>query len=259
VANQDDGVVLEGTLVAEDYIGLEEHDLLWFKLPLGEERLEFFAQVYTTEIVGPKEARFRTVPTPLAEPVVAALKRAIGSAFQRSPYEIWPLLSSPCDLYSLGVLATRMLLANSQSNLPVVLDEILSLAQHFGKEASDTPSLVAQLRILTERDQHVLDLISPHALTESGESPAQARARIPLDLWLESIALLLRFFPGVGAHSFSRSLGDVSPQALETVFDVPIQEVENLVVRLRAALIPTFGVNEEIAGVLSNELAAGEG
>src|SRR6185369_3085299 len=59
---QNEGVVLEGTLVAEDYLGLDAHDLLWFKLPLGEERLEFFAQVYTTENVGPKEARFRTVP-----------------------------------------------------------------------------------------------------------------------------------------------------------------------------------------------------
>ena len=41
VTTETEGIVLEGTLVAEDYLTVESHDLLWFKLPLGEERLEF--------------------------------------------------------------------------------------------------------------------------------------------------------------------------------------------------------------------------
>src|SRR5262249_17982897 len=151
------------------YLGLSVHDLLWFKLPLGEERLQFFAQVYTSEKVGPKEARFRTVPTQYSEKTVAALKRSVGSAFQRSPYEIWPLLSSPCDLFSLGVIATRLLLANSQTSLPVVLDEILSLAQQFSKDSTDTESVLTELKRLSSKDQRVLELISPHALIGSND------------------------------------------------------------------------------------------
>ncbi|MGH7972010.1 MAG: hypothetical protein ACREIC_25135, partial [Limisphaerales bacterium] len=104
------GLVWEGTLVAEDYLGVQPQDLLWFKLPLGEQRLEFFAHVCSSELVGPKEARFRTLPTVLADSVVARLKSASGTMFQRAPYEICPLLSSPCDLYSLGVMGIRILL-----------------------------------------------------------------------------------------------------------------------------------------------------
>ena len=51
-----DGLVLEGTMVAQDYLSLDPYDLLWFKLPLGEERLEFYAHVYPSENVGPREA-----------------------------------------------------------------------------------------------------------------------------------------------------------------------------------------------------------
>ncbi|MGH7971003.1 MAG: hypothetical protein ACREIC_19960, partial [Limisphaerales bacterium] len=85
------GTVLEGTLVAEDYLGLDPHDLLWFKLPIGEDRVEFHAHVYTAEAVGPKEARFRTVPAKLPESVVATLQNT--GAFAKAPYEVWPLLS----------------------------------------------------------------------------------------------------------------------------------------------------------------------
>jgi hypothetical protein len=256
VLTERDGVVLEGTLVAEDYLGLDAHDMLWFKLPLGEERLEFYAHVHTSETVGPKEARFRTVPAKHTESVIASLKRATGTAFQRSPYEIWPLLSSPCDMFSLGVIATRILLANSQGNLAVILDEILSLAQRFGKQPNDADSFLSQLKALAERDQHVLDLISPHGLMESGDSPEAARSKIQMEPWLETIGLLLRLFPGVSPHSFCRSFGDVSALALETVFDRPIQELEAIALRLRSALLPSLSANEDIASVLLSQLAS---
>lgn len=254
VKTETDGIVLEGTLVAEDYLGLESNDLLWFKLPLGEERLEFFAHVYVSEAVGPKEARFRTVPVRLADAVVASLKRVAGTVFPRSPYEIWPLLSSPCDLFSLGVLAVRLLLANARSNLPVILDEVQSFTRRLGKESNEKTDFLQVLKSAVEKDGHLFDLISPNSLTESGGTPQQARARIRLDLWLETMSVVLRLFPGAGAHSFCRNLGDVSPLALETVFDRPLQELENLLLRLRTVLVPSLFANEEIASAIVEEL-----
>jgi hypothetical protein len=257
VLAESDGTTIEGTLVAEDYLGLNAHDLLWFKLPLGEERLEFYAHVHTSETVGPKEARFRTVATKLSESLVASLKQASGSSFQKAPYEVWPLLSSPCDLYSLGIMAVRLLLANSQSNLPVIVDEILSLARHLGKEAGAKDELLPRLKALVEREPKLLDLISPHSLIERDWTPAQARAHICLDVWLDAICVLVRMFPGAGAYSYCKSFGDVSPLALETVFHPPIQELETLVARLRTILAPSLCANEEIAGVLLEQLSRG--
>jgi hypothetical protein len=253
VITESEGTVLEGTLVAEDYLGLDSHDLLWFKLSVGEQRLEFFAHVYTSEAVGPREARFRTVPTQLAEAVTGHLQRAAGTVFARSPYEIWPLLSSPCDMYSLGVMAVRILLANNQSNLPVVLDEVVGLARHLGKAKPGEPSLPDELNAAFDRDARLLDLVSPHNLIESGGSPQEARNKINLDLWLEAISIVLRLFPGTGVHSFCKDLGDVSPLALETVFDRPIEELERLLLRFRSVLLPGLSANEEIAAIILAE------
>ena len=255
VLSEADGISLEGTLVAEEYLGLDPHDLLWFKLPLAEERLEFYAHVYASEAVGPKEARFRTVPAKLSESAVTSLKRVAGTVFPRSPYEIWPLLSSPCDLFSLGVMAVRILLANSQSNLPVILDEVLSLARLLGKDVNEESDLLPRLKSLIEPDQQLLDLVSPHALVESGDSPQQARSKMRLELWFDTIGLVLRLFPGAGTHSFCKSFGDVSPLALETVFDRPIEGFETLALRLRSVLVPSLSANEEIASVLLEQLA----
>ena len=256
VTTETDGTVLEGTLVAEDYLGLDPHDLLWFKLPLGEQRLEFFAHIYTSEAVGPREARVRTVPAKLAESASAHLQRSAGTVFARSPYEIWPLLSSPCDMYSLGVMAVRILLANSNSNLPVVLDEVLGLARHLGKDDKGEDAFLPKLKSSLERDQRLLDLVSPHHLIGSGGSPQEARNKIQMDLWLEAIAFLLRLFPGAGSQSFCRDLGDVSPLALETVFDRPIEELERMVLRLRSVLLPSLSANEEVASVVLDQLTA---
>lgn len=250
VTKEGDGTVLEGTLVAEDYLGLDPHDLLWFKLPLGEQRLEFFAHVYTSEAVGPREARFRTIPTQLAGSATEHFQRAAGTVFARSPYEIWPLLSSPCDMYSLGVMTVRMLLANNKSNLPVVLDEVLGLARHLGKGEKQEANPLAALKKSLEQDQRLRDLVSPHQLVESGSSPEEARKRIQMDLWLEVMAFLVRLFPGCGSQSFCKDLGDVSPLALESVFDRPIEELERLLLRFRSVLLPSLSANDEIAGII---------
>jgi hypothetical protein len=252
VANENDGVVLDGRLVAEDYLAVDPHDLLWFRLPLADERVDFFAHVYTSETDTNKsrETRFRTVPAKLGQPVEAALKRVVGTVFPRSPYEIWPLLSSPCDLFSLGVIAVRVLLANAGTNLAVILDETLSLARLLGKQPAAEESLAPGLWSLLEKDRRLLDVLSPHSLTESSATAAQARAKIHLKLWVETMAVVLRLFPGSGAHSFCKDFGDVSPLALETVFDAPIQELEALLLRLRSTLAPSLSANEEIAAII---------
>lgn len=256
VAVEAGGAVLEGTLRADDYLGLHPRDLLWFRLPLAEnQRVEFYAHVYASETVGPKEARFRTVPARLSESLMTELKRRVGTSLSRSPYEIWPLLSSPCDMFSLGVVAVRSLLANRSGNLPVILDDVLSLARYLGKEVKEGEALQPRLKKLLDQDPHLLDLVSPHALVEPARAPEQARSEIVLDLWLETIELVLRLFPGAGPHSYCRDDGDVSPLALEKVFDRPIQELETLVGRLRSVLVPSLSDNQEIAEVIGKELA----
>ena len=185
---------------------------------------------------------------------MAALKGIVGTVFPRSPYEIWPLLSSPCDLFSLGVLAVRILLANHQSNLPVILDEVLSLSRRLGENAKPGDDLVKKLAALMEKDKHLAALLSPGALMGTVQPGVLGKAAA--DLWLETMTLILSFFPGTGPHSFCKNFGDVSPLALENIFDRPIQELESLVWRLRSVLVPSLTDNEEIADILLKELTS---
>jgi hypothetical protein len=253
VITEADGTVLEGTLVAEEYLRLDPHDLLWFKLPVGDERFEFCAHVYTAEAVGPKEARFRTVPTKLPDAVAATLKTTV--AFAKAPYEVWPLLSSPCDMHSLGIIAIRVLLANSKSNLPVIVDDILGLARHVGKDPEQGQGMLPGLQAMLEKEPKLFELVSPCSLVEREWTQDQARSQIYLPLWLETIAWLLRLFPGAGAQSYCKSFGDVSPLALETIFDAPVQELEQFILRLRSLLVPSIMANEEIADVILEQLS----
>jgi hypothetical protein len=254
VTSETDGLVLEGTLVADDYLRADPQDLLWFTLPLAEERLEFFARIRTSEAAGPKEARFRTLPVKLGESMSASLKKFAGTGFGKSPYELWPLLSSPCDLFSLGVVAVRVLLANGQSNLPEILDEVLSLARQVEKHVKDEGGFLPGMQALIKGDPHFLELVGPHKLVDSGHSPQEAWAKIQSELWLETVGLILRLFPGSGSHGFCKDFGDVSPLALETVLDRPLQELETLVLRARSVLTPSLSANEEIASLILAQL-----
>ena len=206
--------------------------------------------------MGPREARFRTVPVKLGESANAALKRVAGTVFAKSPYEIWPLLSSPCDMFSLGIMAVRILLSNGTCSFPVIIDEVLGLSRHLGTQVKNANDILPVFKALVQREQRLFDLVSPHNLIEGKEQPQSARERIHKEIWLDTMGLVLRLFPGAGPHSFCKDFGDVSPLALETIFDRPIQELETLLLRLRSVLTPSLFANEEIANILVSRLAA---
>lgn len=152
-------------------------------------------------------------------------------------------------------MAIRILLANSKTNLPVMIDDVLGLARHIGKDSAAGDPLLPKLKSLLEREKNLMDLVGPHSLIQREWTPEQAREQIHMDIWVETICLVLRLFPGAGSHSYCKSFGDVAPIALEKVFDHPIQELEALVLRLRSALAPSLSANEEIASVLLEQLA----
>jgi len=114
---------------------------------------------------------------------------------------------------------------------------------------------VAELQKLVQSEPRFYDLIGPGALVESGFTSQQAWSAIHGSTWLETISLLLRFFPDTGANAFCKSLGDVSPVALETVFDPALQTLEVLVLRLRNLLTPAFSMNDEIAAVIAEHIS----
>src|SRR5437773_6831513 len=136
----------------QDRLNVSPHDLLWIRLPLPSGRIDLYGHLYSNEGLAQGEARFRTVPQQMPAAVADALRAAEGVSFARSPFEVVPLLSSPCDLFALGVLAVRALLVDEEATLAVSLDEVLSLARQVAAGHKADVPLGQRVRAVFDSD-----------------------------------------------------------------------------------------------------------
>lgn len=245
-----DGLVLEATLVTQERLVVSPHDLIWIQLPLPAGRVDLYGHLYSAEGLAYGEARFRTVPLKLPAAVDATLRSSEGVAFARSPFEIVPLLSTPCDLYAMGVLAVRTLLVDEQTTLALALDETLSMARQLGVDGGATKDLGARIQALMEKDGRWRLSLGPHRLTRDPMEPADALKLVPAELWNDTLAAVVRLFPGVGPDSICRDYGDVPSLALETTFDQPIALLEDLLRRTRSLIVIDWTLNREISSTI---------
>jgi hypothetical protein len=249
--------VLEGTLVVQERLGVSPHDLLWIRVPLPSGRLDLYGHLYAAEALAQGEIRFRTVPQQLPESVVANLRAAEGVSFARAPFEVVPLLSTPCDLYALGVLAVRTLLVDGKTTLPIALDEALSLARQAGVEHNPDVPAGSRIRAILENGPRYATSLGPHRLNYGGLGPEEAARLLPLDLWCDTLAFIVNLFPGLGPDSICRDFGDVPALALETVFNRPTEALEKLVLRSRSLIVIDWAYNNEIHATINKFLPAG--
>lgn len=249
-----DRTILEGTLVTDERLSNSPNDLVWIRLPLPTGRIDLYGHLYSAEGMAQGEARFRTVPQRLPENIVAALRAAEGVAFARSSFEIVPLLSTPCDLYSLGVLAVRALLVDEETTLAVALDEILSLARQVASEHKADVPLVDRVRAVFDKDKRYAASLGPHRLTRQDIDAPEAFQWIPPELWYDTLGAIIRLFPGLGPDSFCRDFGDVPALALETVFNQPLETFEKLLVRSRSLILIDWNLNREVHTAIKSYL-----
>ena len=244
-----DDVSLEGTLATQERIAISGSDLLWLRVTLPSGRIDLYAHLDASEAAAPGEVRFRTLPQRLSEAAVTALHQAEGVALAGVPFETLPLLSTPCDLYALGVLAVRTLLVDEETPLPIALDEILSLGQQAFAEDPAIP-LADRLASLLAADPKRAALLSPARLLQEKITHEEAARFLPTELWTQTLALIIRTFPGLGPESFCRDYGDAPPLALETVFNDPLATLEQLILRSRSLIVIDWNSNREISSVI---------
>ncbi len=244
-----DRVFVEGTLVTSERLRASAEDLVWIKLPLSFGVVDLYANLDSKEALAAGEYRFRTVPQAFSQQAARALRAAEGSVFDSTSFETIPMLSTPCDLFALGVLAVRALFVNGENSLGVALDEILSLARQMGLEAAEG-SATDRVRGLAAADSRWLASLGPHRLTYDKLTPEAALSVIPEGLWWETVATVARFFPGNPPDSYCRDFSDYSHFALEKVFAAPLADLANLMLRSRGLLFSDAAANREIATVL---------
>ena len=255
LAGEEEGTSIEGTLLTQEAISTGGNDLLWLRLTLPSGRVDLYAHVTAAEKGAAGETRFRTVPQQLSEAAVVALREAQGVTFANVPFESVPLLSSPCDLYALAVLAVRALLVDEELSLPVALDELLSIGRQAAAVQETGVSLAERVAEIARGDGQRALALGPHRLLRDQVTAEEARRLFPPDLWWAALGWIIQLVPALGPDSFCKDYGDAPALALESVFDKPLAALEKLILQSRSLIVIDWSANREIASVVRKILS----
>ncbi|HUW19627.1 MAG TPA: hypothetical protein VMW16_10025 [Sedimentisphaerales bacterium] len=246
--------LVEGTFSTHERIEMARHDLVWFRLNLASGDINLYAHLEADSAMAHGEWRFRTVAQTMNDKEVSDLRAAEGVPMPDVPFEVVPLLSSPCDLYSLAVMAIRILLVDDTTTLAVALDETLSLLRQISAGYDGSKSLENCVSDIFGGDKRWLESLGPQHLTFDELTSEEAFVIIPLELWSAVLAVILRMFPGPGPESQCKDYGDAQPGGLHKVFERTICDLDKLILRTRSMIVPDWQANQEISAVIQKYL-----
>lgn len=247
-----DKTIIEGTLSTRERIDPASHDLVWLRINLAHGQIDLYAHLEADSAMAQGEWRFRTIGQDLKEIQVSDLKSAEGVPLPGIQFEIIPLLSSPCDLYSLGVMAVRIFLTDNTTNLPVALDETLSLVRQVESGYNEEVELPERIKEMFGKDERWIQSLGPHRLTYDNIAPEEAINLITPQLWLETLSLILRMFSGMGPDSQCSDYGDAQQGGLHKVFEPALAKLDELVMKTRSLIVSDWKSNYQIRDIIKN-------
>lgn len=245
-------VVIEGTLLSEEPLRAGARDLLgleWVLPKLG--RLCLYAKIVDNASATGGEYRFRSLQTKLQPEVKEWLDSGTGSlTSDRISFQLLPCIGTPCDLYSLGVIALRILL-HHPDGLAASLDDLLSLARNYRQRYSNAnwSTGTASLHEFAKTGEAgpIDAQLGPQWLLANSDISASDGFRdIPPALWWATIDFLTRLFPGEALDSFCKTHEVFQPRALQEVLAAPIAALEALLARTRELLFGNPTANREL-------------
>ncbi len=238
------GIAIEGTLVTQEPVGLRPNELVRLRLPLDQNgQLVVFANLETNSLLAGGEIAFRSIPTEMSEQISGVLRAMSGALFSQVPYEIFLPLSSPADLFALGVMGLRVLFSGGEQPLPTIVDAAQSLLASAGELPREV-ALESRILQLFEKDAKRVALLGPQFLC------AGTPDCLPIEIWSRVLSAVLPFFPG-HPDSFARDLADAQSLAPHTAYDVPLRALERVTRSVRAVFLSDWRRNEEMAEILA--------
>lgn len=249
-----DTTVVEGTFTTHERIETARNDLVWFRLNLACGDINLYAHLEKDSAMAVGEWRFRTIAQNVHETQISHLRNAEGVPIADVPFEIIPLLSSPYDLYSLAVMAVRILLVDNTNSLPVTLDEMLSLLHQIEAEYDESVGLEQQISEVFKGDLRWRQSLGPHHLVLDEITTKEAYSLIPSELWFKILATVLCMFPGPGPYGKCKDYGDAPQGGLHKVFDRTMSDLDNLILRTRSFIVTDWKSNQQVASVIQKFL-----
>lgn len=254
LSNSDDTVTVEGTFATQERIEMTANDLVWLRLNLASGGIDLYAYLEQDSAMASGEWRFRTVAHHSNDAETHDLRSAEGVPMPEIPFEIIPLLSSPCDLYSLAILGIRILLVDNTNSLPVAVDEALSLARQIENNYDQAKSLTAQIASVFNADARWRESLGPNHLTLDEMTPDEVFGTLPPELWCLTLSMILRMFPGPSPISECRDYGDALQGGLHKVFEQTIADLDSLLLKSRSLIVPNWESNSEIVTAITKYL-----
>src|SRR5258706_5853788 len=245
---------LERKFANQERVRARKNDLVWLRLTLAAGPVNLYARMEAATALASGEYRFRTVAQRFSPEIANQLKAAAGVPIGNTPFEVLSLLSTPVDLFALGVLGVRTLLVNPRTPLPVVLDEALSLARQVATEHDPSVSLGLRISTIFDRDKRWLESPGPQHLVHGGVSPEAAADLVPAEGWTDVLPAAVRRFPGGGPDSACADYGDGASGGIHKVFDRLTADLGSLLLRTRSLIVIDWRANREIHSVIRNYL-----
>jgi len=249
-----DTTILEGTFSTQERINIATCDILWFRINLAQRDIDLYAHLEADSAMAHGEWRFRTIGQFFDDAQTSALRPAEGVPMSDIPFEIIPLLSSPCDLYSLAVMAARILLVDNTNSLPVALDETLSLARQTNSGYDENISLGERIKGIFNSDSRWIESLGPQHLIIDQIAPQEALNLVTGKLWWETLAMIVRMFPGLGNDSECIDYGNAMQGGLHKVFERTIADLDTLILKTRSLIVADWKSNHEICNLIDNYL-----
>jgi len=243
-----DGVVVDATITTPEALRVDLNELIELRLPLVDGAVHLVGYLDPKVAMAPGEAAFRSLPLQLSAEETAALSAAAGFNFTHVPMEVQVPLSSPCDVYSLGVLVLQFLFAGGHVTLPEAKDSLFSLAAHLNAEPHEVEGLPAAIVKLFKADPRWGERLGPQLMMSPDLGVGQDH--IPIELWSRVLLVLLRLFPGRSPFAFCRDFGDAPTLALHTVFDKGLEAIHEVLGLTRSLHLVDWKQNREIATML---------
>lgn len=249
-----DTTAVEGTFTTQERIEIASRDIAWLRINLACGDIDLYAHLESDSAMAAGEWRFRTATQNIKDNKLSDLKAAEGVPMREVPFEIIPLLSSPCDLYSLAILAIRILLVDNTNSLPVVVDETLSLLRQIEAGYDETVSPEERISDTFNKDNRWLESLGPQHLTFDDFASDEIFGIIAPEIWWAILKIIMKMLPGLGPDSECRDYGDAQPGGLHKIFESTMENLDNLILKTRSLIVSDWKSNREIAEVIQTYL-----
>lgn len=202
--------------------------------PVRGKRLRLVAEMTGVDARFADKIEFKTRKLPLNSSQQLALDSFIGVEQVGVYCEILPVLGTPCDLYSLGIIGLEVLFAGSGSPLAQLKDQLRSLAVACLDLDLDQP-LAERIAQVLEAEPQLREVLRPEALGLADSS--QGRIGLPMEdcIWEGLIGVTMKMLSGLLKHeSYAPNLSNENSFRLAHVFDEPLRELSRYMAILRS-------------------------